>query len=60
MYAFMVAKLSHEATALGLTQSEKYETRLKLRQNKGNLEARTAPTTSLFTGTYNTHTLFYA
>jgi hypothetical protein len=35
MYAFMVAKLSHEATALGLTQSEKYETRLKLRQNKG-------------------------
>ena len=35
MYAFMVTKLSHEAVALGLTQSEKCESRLKLRQNKG-------------------------
>ena len=35
MYAFMVAKLSHEAATLGLTQSEKCETILKLRQNKG-------------------------
>ena len=43
MCVFMMVKLSHEAATLGLTQSEKCETILKLRQNKGRFGGANRP-----------------